>query len=104
MSYNGWTNQQTWNANLWTDGEFTDAAVDACETCDNKAEALESLETYIQETFDSMIDDSGIPQSGFLWDVLTSAICDINCREIAEAYIDDNWTDEDEDEEDEDED
>ena len=88
--YNGWSNQETWNANLWTDGDFNNDAEMIISESDNKAEALENLETVIRDRFESMVDDSGI-ENGFLSDVLRTALDRIDFGEIADAYVSELW-------------
>lgn len=97
MTYNGWTNHATWNANLWNDGLFDDLASDLCRSCASKDEAVKGLEAEIENHFASMLDEIELIRSnGHLFDILRSGIDDINCLEIAESIIDDFWTDEEE--------
>jgi hypothetical protein len=93
-TYNGWTNYETWLFNLWHDDCFTEEA----QECYNDAEAddtfskeenatiklADSIEAYAEEfTF------MDAPEKGFLADLVTAAMQQINFYEIAEHYIND---------------
>ena len=91
MSYNGWSNYETWNCNLWFD-DFTDMAVECLKESfdsdnpDDTDKAIDALTNYIQATvedFKPNIDNS------FYSDILNQAIRQVNFREIAECYISD---------------
>ncbi len=93
MAYNGWTNWETWNCNLWYDDFFVDEA---------RTQTAEDLAEYI-ENFVRGVEFFGVPNSGLARDLLEQSLSEVDWLEIAEAYIE-NYGSEDEDEEEEDED
>lgn len=89
MSYNGWQNYETWLASLYLDGldwqHFVEDALLGEEeiTEDKKVEMLaEYLENFIEEE----VDMAGL--SGFLNDLLTNAISEIDFTELATVFLD----------------
>ena len=91
MSYNGWQNYETWLASLYLDGvdwhNFVDELLGGEEdeeiTEDKKVEMLaEFLKDYIEEE----VDMAGL--NGFLDDLLTRAISEIDFTELATAFLD----------------
>lgn len=83
-TYNGWTNWETWNFNLWFDGAFNDDAQRIADRSDDKDEAIEALADYIEQYADEVLE---APTTGFLADACMSAMQRINYREIASHYI-----------------
>lgn len=98
MSYNGWTNYETWNVALWIDNEEgtyhearekTQAAYDATdedlsheERCQEAARDLSNeLEEWVKET---MLPDLG---ASFAADLLGAAVSEINWYELAEHWL-----------------
>jgi hypothetical protein len=68
MSYNGWTNHETWLVSLWFDDMLSGAGMSA-----------EAIEESIRDYIDSVVNDDG-----FVMDLL-----DINCinwKELEEHY------------------
>ena len=92
MSYNGWQNYETWLASLYLDGEdwqnFVETELlreeeDEEITEDKKVEMLaEYLKDYIEEEADM----AGL--NGFLDDLLTNAISEIDFTELATVFLD----------------
>jgi hypothetical protein len=76
MSYNGWSNYETWNATLWFGDIFTDMG--------NEGEiSAESLRDFVEE----MLADSGnLPESGFAADIMNAALMNVNWHELADHY------------------
>lgn len=93
-SYNGWSNWETWNCNLWYDGAFAEEA---------RTETAESLADIIE---DAVREDelANIPHSGLARDLLEQSLDEIDWLEIAEAYIENYGNEEDGEEADDDED
>lgn len=85
--YNGWTNYETWNCNLWFDDAFTEDAERILADCDNdKDEAISQLADYIESTVEEYKPE--VP-NGFFGDIMSAAMREVNFREIAEHYIND---------------
>ena len=92
MSYNGWRNYETWLAGLYLGvvdwRNFVETALlgeeeDEEITEDKKVEMLaEYLKNYIEE-------EAGMAGlDNFLYDLLTSAISEIDFTELATAFLD----------------
>lgn len=73
--YNGWTNRETWLANLWL-GDYIDATL-----ADGLRIMPDDLEAYVDTLFDEYFDDS----IGLFNDLLTGSLANINYQEIADA-------------------
>jgi len=91
QSYNGWTNWETWNANLHFDGFWKVAQEVYDETSgtpdERKDEWLDSMERRVRYDIEEL---SGANEAtGFGADVLNHYLREINYREIAERYWED---------------
>lgn len=92
MSYNGWTNWETWNANLWIDNDWRMGESFALQAGDllssyEPEESIERLSGRIEDYFQQQIPET----SGFFDDVISMAMRDVNWREIAKHYVEE-WT------------
>jgi len=87
--YNGWTNYETWNFNLWITNEESDYnhALELAEDSENKY----GLSKKLEEWADSMAEDyKYIEQfSGFIMDMINSSIKEVNFYEVAEHLWED---------------
>lgn len=94
--YNGWTNYETWCVNLWwnNDSGSQDALAEMARGCWERAEpselvsrsevARQSLAEAIQE----MVAENMPEMEASLYsDILKTALCDVNYREIANAAL-----------------
>ena len=77
MSFNGWTNKETWLVNLWLGDMLYE-----------QAEEEEITAEYIEEMVDEMASAllDGPDANGFLTDLLNCALGEINYHELAEDY------------------
>lgn len=100
MSYNGWTNYETWLANLWLSSNQADyeryekEARIACLHCiDDGAvdrdDATRCLADVLKMDFQDGMDELGLGDNGFWLDLLNSAFSEIDWHEIAEHFIGD---------------
>ena len=92
--YNGWSNWETWNANLWIDNDWRMSESFSLQAGDllgsyEKDEAIERLSGRIEEFFRAQMPET----SGFFDDIVSMVMRDVNWREIAQSIIDD-WMEE----------
>ena len=91
--YNGWTNYETWLANLWYDNLWEDVAQDAWNSSDNaddctrEENAAFTLSNQIEADIEEMISQQIPKENGFVQDLVNSTLREINYLEIAKAYI-----------------
>lgn len=88
MSYNGWTNYETWCANLWVDqdsGYWHEHAQDiAVQKDHDKDEATYEMARVMESYYDEMSPDT----DGMYADLLSASMSRINWYEIAGHYVD----------------
>jgi hypothetical protein len=96
MSYNGWTNSETWVVNLWCEQEIYNMAKDVLsENLDDydldeesgADEYIRDTRETIKEYFEECVDNSGI--DGVFRDLLP--LQKIDWHEIAEYHCEDLW-------------
>jgi hypothetical protein len=95
MAYNGWTNYETWLANLWMNeswDEYNELAKDSCRDAidENKIDRTEAEKTFVdivESEFYNRLDE--IELDGVLRDLLQGAIESIKFYEIASHWIED---------------
>ena len=101
-TYNGWTNYETWNVNLWMSndkGSYRHYGALAQDAYDNaEAErfftrlerATLDLSDMLKEEFEQAMDEILGDMSASVWaDLLGAALSEVNWHEIAEHLIDD---------------
>ena len=76
MAYNGWKNKETWLVNLWLGDSL---AMD-------QESGYEITAEYIERILDDIIADSGSRGNGFVADLLSCVLCEIDFDELAEHY------------------
>ena len=87
--YNGWTNYETWLCNLWFENfDFSDR-LDMFDECDDKDDILRIIKNYIQDYVEEVVEESRGNASGFINDLINSALGEIDYYDIAEHYVDD---------------
>ncbi len=97
-TYNGWTNYETWNVNLWIDNsqgdqeywseqaqECVQEAIDGDES-DIKASATYALSQRLEASFDDA--SAEMQTTGVFADLLTHALGMVNWYEIAKGHVD----------------
>lgn len=75
-NYNGWSNYETWLVNLWLSEFLQELDIDDVSTL------ADYIEEYLEEN--NPIKET----SGLYVDLLTSALKEVNYREIAEDILD----------------
>ena len=90
MTYNGWTNYETWLTNLWFENfEFTDQIEDGVFDDMDDDEIKEFVADYIEEFVNEYTDQVVGETSGFVQDLVTSALGEVDWQDIADHYVDD---------------
>ena len=79
MSYNGWSNKETWLVNLWL-GDFL--------TMDQE-DGINIDAAYIEQVVEDRIEESGSRVNGFVGDILNCALGEIDYDELASHYEED---------------
>ena len=91
MSYNGWQNYETWLTSLYFNGEdwrnFLETELLGEEEDEEITEAkkVEMLAEYLKDYIEELADMAGL--DGFLDDLLTNAISEIDFIELATAFL-----------------
>ena len=89
--YNGWTNYETWLCNLWFDNfDFTEM-LDIFDGCEDKGDILRIIKNYIKDYVEEYVEESRGNASGFVDDLISSALGEIDYYDIAEHYVDEVW-------------
>jgi hypothetical protein len=79
MSYNGWTNKETWLVNLWLGDYFTGMQEEGDDiTADLMREVVDEMASAALEE----------GANGFITDMLNCALGEINYEELAAHYVD----------------
>ena len=93
-TYNGWTNYETWLANLWLDQdgyaieEISNVCLGLMGSWDDKADVSWRLADHIKDMMQEWIDNAQDAQNGFVTDLISAAFQQINFREIAGHFYD----------------
>lgn len=94
QTYNGWTNYETWLANLWLDqdGYATEEISNVClglmGSWEEKSDVDYRLADHIKDMMQEWVDNTVDAQNGFVTDLISAAFQEINFREIAGHYYD----------------
>ena len=86
-TYNGWTNYETWNLNLWMDGD--EYLRELAQGAGDLREAEETVREYIEELAEMLF--PGIfdgEKAAFVGDMFSASLREVNWVEIAEHYRD----------------
>ena len=87
--YNGWTNYETWNFNLWItneEGDY-DYATELARDSKDKYALSESLQDWASEMANDVLSSYEYAH-GFITDMVNSSIKTVNFYEVAEHLWD----------------
>jgi hypothetical protein len=78
MTYNGWSNRETWLVNLWL-GDLLSEYQENGDIVDSSF-----ISEIVEEMVSALLDSNDA--NGFVTDLFNCAVCEINYDEIAEHY------------------
>lgn len=96
MSYNGYTNKETWQVSLWLNNEYTSYhywSERAQELYDGSYD-LETALYDLAEEIKSSTKDNAPELTGLYSDLLTDTLNQVNWREVAKSFSEDIETEE----------
>jgi hypothetical protein len=87
--YNGWTNYETWNFNLWITNEESDYnhALELAEDSKDRYELSKKLESWAEDMADDVLRSYEYAH-GFIKDMVNSSVKEVNFYEVAEHLWD----------------
>ena len=87
--YNGWTNYETWNFNLWITNEEEDYnyALELAEDSENPYELSKKLEGWAEDMANEVLTSNEYAH-GFIKDMVNSSVGEVNFYEVAEHLWD----------------
>lgn len=90
MSYNGWSNFETWNANLWIDNDWQLSERIALHTSDlfGSYEDPDRIISLVADFINAIFDDIAPELDGFFADIINNSLRTVNWHEIARHYVD----------------
>ena len=83
--YNGWTNYETWNFNLWITNEESDHshALELAEDSENEYGLSKKLEEWAEDMASDALTSYEYTH-GFIKDMVNSSVGEVNFYEVAE--------------------
>ena len=87
--YNGWTNYETWNFNLWITNEESDYnhALELAEDSENKYGLSKKLEEWAEDMASDALTSYEYTH-GFIKDMVNSSVKEVNFYQVAEHLWD----------------
>ena len=82
--YNGWTNYETWNVNLWLGDD--DTFRETAQEPEDLYQAGRALKEYTEEVAEMIVPD--IFKASFVSDMFGAALSEVDWDDIAEHYRD----------------
>jgi hypothetical protein len=88
MSYNGWTNYETWNANVWLDEEGNYWREEAQNIASQQGYDKDDSAYELARVMESYYEEYAPQTTGMYADFLSASMSRINWYEIAGHYVD----------------
>jgi len=90
MSYNGWSNYETWNANLWIDNDWRLSERIALHTGDlfSSYEDTDRITSLVADFIKILFVEQAPDLDGFFGDIINQSLREVNWHEIARHYVD----------------
>ena len=88
-TYNGWTNYETWLANVWLYETDFAGRLENGDLCDLSCVDVCVIQEIISEHIEMMTDEACEASRGLASDLLGAAISAININELARTYFSD---------------
>jgi len=92
MTYNGWTNYETWLTNLYFDGYggifnelASEGVFDDMDEDEIQGYIAEQLETFVTDYVDSTVGENSL----FITDIINAFLGEIDYGEMASHYVED---------------
>ena len=91
MTYNGWTNYETWLTNIHFD-DFTPVFSELTEDGVFDDMTNDEIRTYVADYIEEYVNeyiDNNNSENSFIADIIGSFLSEVDWREIADHYVDD---------------
>jgi len=93
LEYNGWYNYETWNFKLWLDNdqtlnEWLQSTIESCCHSLSDRDRIKSIDRLANILLQYAWNNMPELDASFYVDVMSASIREVNFREIAESYVD----------------
>ena len=93
LEYNGWYNYETWNFKLWLDNdqtltEWLQSTIESCCLSLSDQDRIKSIDRLANILLQYAWNNMPELDASFYSDIMSASIREVNFREIAESYVD----------------